>query len=131
MATFNIYPLSRFESGQTSIKRPREFLYFSFDDEHELKPLSDESLRYYYPPFIQSPGASVPPIELSNGFEDWVKSDDSIDKHLDGLLETIQAHEEKLMKNGTKPEDVKTKADIVTWRGMMTKARQFDLSDHR
>ena len=73
----------------------------------------------------------MPPIELSNGFEDWVKSDDSIDKHLDGLLETIQAHEEKLMKNGTKPEDVKTKADIVTWRGMMTKARQFDLSDHR
>ena len=40
-----------------------------------------------------------------------------------GLLETIQAHEESLMGADTKPEDVKTQVDIMTWRGMMTKVR--------
>lgn len=58
--SFQIYPLSRFEQkGQTSIRRPKEFLYFSFDDQHDLKVLSNESLRYYYPPFIEAPGVSV------------------------------------------------------------------------
>ena len=72
---------------------------------------------------MESPGVPVPPISLSKGFEDWVKGDSSIDSHLDGLLESIKAHEEQLMTGGNEVyENVKTKADIVTWRGMMTKA---------
>lgn len=122
MATFPIYPLARFESGQTSIRRPREFLCFSFDENHKIHHFSEDSVRYYYPPFVESPGTQVPPISLSNGFETWIRGDDTIDSHLDGLLETIQAHEERLMNDGTTElEDVRTKADIVTWRGMMTK----------
>lgn len=122
MATFSLYPLSRFESGQTSIKRPREFTFFSYDDKKQLHPQSLDSLRYYYPPFIQAPGTASPGISLSNGFQGWIKADDSIDGHLDALLETIQAHEERLLNDGlTTPGNVKTKADFVTWRGMMTK----------
>lgn len=122
MATFQIHPLSRFESGQTSIRRPREFLYFSFDENHNIKLNSNDSLRYYYPPFIAAPGAPVPPVNLSAGFEQWVKGDDSVDSHLDALLQSVQAYEESLMKDGSKKlEDVRVKADIMTWRGMMTK----------
>lgn len=121
---FPIYPLSRFEqAGQTTIRRPREFLYFSFNDNHDIRLFSNDSLRYYYPPFIEAPGVPVSPLELSKGFDSWIKGDDSIDNHLDGLLETILAHEESLTSGDTNSEDVKTKADIITWRGMMTKVR--------
>lgn len=120
--SFNLFPLSRFESGQTSIKRPREFTYFSYDEKKQLCPQSLASLRYYYPPFINAPGASTPGIPLSNGFQDWIKADSTVDGHLDSLLETIQAHEERLMSDGAMSVlDVRKPADLVTWRGMMTK----------
>lgn len=122
MANFEIYPLSRFESGQTFIRRPRHFLQFSFDDNHQCRIGSDEALRYYYPPYIAAPGQSIPRIDLSNGLETWIKSDQNFDGHLDALLATIQAHEESLLEKGE--TDVKTDADIITWRGMMTKVRR-------
>lgn len=120
--SFALFPLSRFESGRTSIKRPREFTYFSYDDKKQLHPQSLVSLRYYYPPFIAAPGTSTPGISLSNGYEKWIKADDSADGHLDALLETVQAYEVQLMNDGMTPIlDVKKAADFVTWRGMMTK----------
>lgn len=121
-ASFPLFPLSRFESGQTSIKRPREFTYFSYDDKKQLHPRSLASLKYYYPPFIATPGTSTPGLSLSNGFEDWIQADSSVDGHLDALLDTIEAHEDKLMGDGETPIlDVRKQADFVTWRGMMTK----------
>jgi RAT1-interacting protein len=116
MASFNIQPLARFAGASTSIRRPRELTYFSYDDNRKLYPLSDQSLQYYYPPFIDCPsesGQGLPTIDLSRGFETFKKHDDSVDEHLDSLLETIMAHEQK--------EGQRTKSDIVTWRGIMTK----------
>ena len=63
-------------------------------------------MRYYYNPTL---GAN-----LSRGFEDFIKHDDSQAEHLVSLLKTIKAHEEETGK--------KIDANIVTWRGMMTKA---------
>lgn len=125
MASFSIYPLSRFESGQTSIRRPRHFLQFSFNANHEVQVDSEESLRYYYPPYIGAPGMSMPPISLSNGFETWIRSDQNFDGHLDALLATIQAHEESLLEEEGSAAEVKTKTDFITWRGMMTKVSPF------
>jgi hypothetical protein len=50
---------------------------------------------------------------LSGGFESFDKHDDSGDEHLDSLLQTIIAHEQE--------EGKKIDAQVVTWRGMMTK----------
>jgi hypothetical protein len=64
---------------------------------------------------------------LSEGFQSFMSRDDSAPDHLDGLLDTLQVHEEQLLarlQDGdgkTKPEDVVTKADVITYRGMMTK----------
>ena len=69
--------------------------------------LDDRSLRYYYPPTL---GA-----DLSKGFDTFQQLDDTGDDHLDSLLKTIMALEER---TGAKQE-----ADIITWRGMMTKVR--------
>lgn len=64
-------------------------------------------MRYYYNPTI---GA-----DLSKGYDTFVKADESGDEHLVSLLKTIQAHEQK---SGQKID-----AQLVTWRGMMTKVR--------
>ena len=134
MTTFDFSNLNRFAGSSTSIRRPREFTYFSFDDEHQLHTLSTESLSYYYPPTFNAPGTGNPPIDLSAGFDSFVKRDDSIDEHLDALLDTLQAHEERFLQSVQdgegKIEDVRTKADVVTWRGMMTKVRQGLRSGH-
>lgn len=124
MATFNIQPLSQFESAQTSIKRPKHILQFSLDEEHKLHALSDQSLRFYYPPFFEAPWDGIdgqPGLMLSHGFEAFVKHDDSIDGHLDHLVRTIQAHEEALLEKGVPVEEVRVDADVVAWRGILTK----------
>lgn len=127
MASFDLSRLDRFAGNSTSIRRPREFAYFSFDDDHFLKPLSAESLSYYYPPLFGAPGSQEERPDLSTGFDTFKQRDDSIDEHLDALLDTLQAHEERLLEKvaagEAKLEDVKAQADVVTWRGMMTKVR--------
>lgn len=62
-------------------------------------------MRWYYNPSLGT--------DLSQGFENFVKHDDSIDEHLDSLLETITDHEKQTRK--------KIDAQIVTWRGCLTK----------
>ena len=85
----------------------QEIAYFSYDDDHQYHR-DERSLRYYYPPRL---GA-----DLSKGFDTFKQLDDTADDHLDSLLKTIMALEGE---TGTKCE-----ADIITWRGMMTKVKQ-------
>lgn len=84
----------------------QEIACFSYDDEHQFR-LDDSSLSYYYPPQL--------PADLNQGFETFQKLDDRGDEHLDALLDTVAAVEQN---TGTKCE-----ADVITWRGMMTKVR--------
>ncbi|KAI5293751.1 decapping endonuclease targeting mRNA [Ascosphaera acerosa] len=102
--SFEIQPIGRFVGTSAAIKRPREIAYFSFDDEHNFR-LDESGLRYYYPPAL--------PADLNRGFDTFKKRDDSVDTHLDSLLETIIALE--------KETGEACNVDIVTWRGMMTK----------
>jgi RAT1-interacting protein len=82
----------------------QEIACFSYDDEHQYFP-DDRSLRWYYPPQL---GA-----DLSKGFDTFKQLDDTADDHLDSLLKTVLALE--------KEQGAKVEADIITWRGMMTK----------
>nr|KMM63886.1 rai1 [Coccidioides posadasii RMSCC 3488] len=102
--TFDIHPLQRFAGSNAAIRRPKEIACFSYDDDHNFL-LDESSLRYYYPPRL--------PVDLNGGFETFKKLDDSADEHLDALLDTIIALE--------KSTDAKCEADVITWRGMMTK----------
>ena len=131
MHRFLVEPQQRFAGANTRIKKPtvcvvqfmigfnidsdQEIAYFSYDSEHVLKPLDNESLRYYYPPFFNIPGHqdSRFPVDLSKGYDSFRSRDDSADEHLDGLLDTLVEAEKR---NGEK-----TKVDLVTWRGMMTR----------
>ncbi|KAL8771337.1 MAG: hypothetical protein Q9209_003243 [Squamulea sp. 1 TL-2023] len=113
MNHFDIQPLNRFVTGESaSIRRPKEIASFSYDDAHVFH-LDERSLRYYYPPRI---GA-----DLSKGFGSFEQLDDTADDHLDSLLKTIIDLERRTGE--------KCQADVMTWRGMMTKimATPFDL----
>ncbi|KAJ5092268.1 decapping endonuclease targeting mRNA [Penicillium alfredii] len=103
-STFDIQPVNRFVGSNTTIRRPREIACFSYDDDHRFS-LGESSLRYYYPPSL--------PADLNLGYNTFQKLNDAPDEHLDALLETIIALEKDTQK--------RCEADIVTWRGMMTK----------
>ncbi|KAK3296927.1 RAI1 like PD-XK nuclease-domain-containing protein [Chaetomium fimeti] len=101
---FPIQPPSSYAGESEPVKRPKEFACFSYDKDHKFR-LDDSSLKWYYPPVV---GAN-----LSNGYDTFIKHDESKDEHLDSLLKTIASHEQQT--GG--PID----AHIVTWRGMLTK----------
>ncbi|KAL2760803.1 hypothetical protein ACRALDRAFT_2095428 [Sodiomyces alcalophilus JCM 7366] len=111
-AQFPVHPIGRFYGTSQPVKRPKEFACFSYDDNHEFH-LGDSSMRWYYNPPI---GA-----DLSKGFNQFIKHDDSKDEHLVSLLKTIKAHEEETGK--------KIDAQIITWRGMMTKIMSCPFDD--
>ena len=132
MQRFLVEPVQQFAGANTRIKKPtvrlsgnhthweadhdQEIAFFSYDSEHKLKPLDNESLRYYYPPFFNIPGHQQDnrfPVDLSKGYDSFRQRDDSGDEHLDGLLDTLVEAE---TRNGKK-----TEVDLVTWRGMMTR----------
>ncbi|KAI6716320.1 RAI1 protein [Diplocarpon mali] len=109
---FEIQPIGRFTGQSAAIKRPKEIACFSYDDKHQFR-LDDSSIRYYYPPVI---GA-----DLSRGYDTFEKLDDAADEHLDALLKTLISLEQKTGK--------RVEADIITWRGMMTKFMAAIFSD--
>ncbi|KAE8446141.1 Protein rai1 [Mollisiaceae sp. DMI_Dod_QoI] len=111
-STFEIQPIGRFVGQSAAIKRPKEIACFSYDEQHQFC-LDDSSIKWYYPPTL---GA-----DLCKGFDTFRKLDDTADEHLDSLLKTIIAHEQK--------EGKRTEADIITWRGMMTKIMAALFSD--
>ncbi|KAK4127754.1 RAI1-domain-containing protein [Parathielavia appendiculata] len=109
---FPIYPPPQYGGQTQPVKRPKEFACFSYDKDHKFR-LDDSSLKWYYPPDLG--------VNLSNGFDQFIRHDDSIDEHLDSLLKTIASHEQKTGE----PID----AHIVTWRGMLTKIMAVPFDD--
>jgi RAT1-interacting protein len=111
-ASFPILPQQRWAGVCAPMKRPKEIACFSYDDKHEFHP-DASSLRYYYPPRLSA--------DLCKGFESFEKLDDSRDDHLNSLLRTIAELERE--------RGEKVQADVVTWRGMMTKLMASPFSD--
>ena len=114
MLSFKFHDLRPLQGKSAAIKRPREVTEFSFDNQHVCFPLDSRSLRYYYPPFFEVPGeASQRRIDLSKGYDTFEKYNDGTNLHLNPLLDTIRQHEQQT--------SARLDADILTWRGMMTK----------
>lgn len=62
-------------------------------------------MKYYYTPQLGT--------DLSGGLDTFQRLDEAKDEHIESLLETIMDLEQR---TGEKCE-----ADIITWRGMMTR----------
>lgn len=93
---------------KATVRQPREWTSFSID-ESETTRLDDSSLKYYYFPDSELDKN----IDLSQGFRQFKQKDESYSRHLDPMLRAITAKERALGKRAV--------ADIVTWRGIMTK----------
>jgi RAT1-interacting protein len=65
-------------------------------------------MRWYYPPRLG--------LDLSEGYETFVKQDDTVDEHLDSLLETVTSYEQEHKQ--------RIDAHVVTWRGVLTRVRR-------
>lgn len=92
----------------TALKQPKELCSYSRTLEGDYVN-DDSSLNYY---FLPDTDVSTE-IDLSGGFKKFMKHDDSKDGDFDGLLGAIQKYESKT--------NSKVKADIITWRGILTK----------
>lgn len=97
---------------QALINQNQQIACFSYDHEHEYHA-DGRSLRYYYTPSL---GA-----DLSRGFDIFRQVDDTVDEHIESLLKRIIALEQET--------DQRCEADVITWRGMMTKVLMAILSN--
>ncbi|KAK8221298.1 putative Dhp1-interacting protein Din1 [Phyllosticta capitalensis] len=96
-------------SKKTDLTAPREIAFYSFDDEHKYRP-DDSSLSYYWPMKVDEHARRV---GLQTGLDTFKQVDESIDRHLDALLQALQ---EKEAQTGRI-----TDAEVITWRGQLTK----------
>ncbi|PWN37081.1 RAI1-domain-containing protein, partial [Meira miltonrushii] len=83
---------------------PVQITSFSYDEKRKLFH-DDRSRKYYHPP--------PPNADLNRGYETRIERDDNVNEHLNSLLEALMQGEEV--------EGHQKQADLITWRGMMTK----------
>lgn len=87
-------------------QQPVPIASFSYDESRTLHH-DNRSRRFYHPP--------PPRADLNRGFEEVVERDESVNEHLDSLLLSLM----RLEKAGK--DEHRRRANLITWRGMMTK----------
>ncbi|UZJ55933.1 hypothetical protein CBS101457_005253 [Exobasidium rhododendri] len=106
-----LHPVSHYAQQQppAPFQLPISIASFSYDGSRKLHH-DDRSRRYYHAPPSRA--------DLNRGYEDLISRDDSINEHLDSLLLTLM----RLAKeDGGKGDEYRQRANLITWRGMMTK----------
>ncbi len=127
----------RFESGfssspftiQPPFQQPAPLCSFSFDEARQQWQ-DDRCKRCYRgpPPYNnRHPQQNrAPPVfgaDLNYGLERFVRRDEDVPEHLDALVAALQHRTEAAVSETERDElDVeRRKADVVTWRGIITK----------
>ncbi|KAG2184190.1 hypothetical protein INT44_009205 [Umbelopsis vinacea] len=107
IASFPIHPLSKYHGNCAVYKQPVELQSYSIDHERSVH-FDDRQLKYYLP-------ADLSDADLSVGYKEFIQRDPELKEHIDTLLDALTIAR-------SKNEDPNaTKADIVTWRGLITK----------
>jgi RAT1-interacting protein len=101
----SLQPAAQYTKNQVKapFQLPVQIASFSYDESRGLHH-DDRSRKYYHPP--------PPRADLNRGFEALVSRDESVKEHLDSLLISLMRIPEK--------QNIQ-KANLITWRGMMTK----------
>ncbi|KAG1191678.1 hypothetical protein G6F36_002159 [Rhizopus arrhizus] len=101
--TFRVESNERYEGSFPIYKQPQELTCYSIDHKRHVW-FDDREMKYYYPPAGK---------DLNVGFDRFIQRDESVPEHIDTLLDALT----QLNTN----TDQKSTADIITWRGIMTK----------
>ncbi|KAI8076909.1 uncharacterized protein BX664DRAFT_367400 [Halteromyces radiatus] len=105
MRLFPVYHTDRYRGSSPTYKQPVEINSYSIDADRRVW-FDDRELKYYYP---------ATGTDLTLGYDKFIQRDETVPEHLDTLLDAITDARLK-----SKDSHV-TKANIVTWRGIMTK----------
>ncbi|KAG1169830.1 hypothetical protein G6F70_008113 [Rhizopus microsporus] len=101
--SFPLEANERYEGSFPVYKQPQELTCYSIDH-HRRVWFDDREMKYYYPPSGK---------DLNVGYDQFIQRDESVSEHIDTLLDALTTVKQK------HPSDIQ--ADIVTWRGIMTK----------
>lgn len=96
------------QSPTASFQQPVQITSFSYDESRNLHH-DDRSRKFYHPP--------PPRADLNRGFEELIERNESINEHLDSLLISLL----RVSQSKEKKNEQLSKANLITWRGMMTK----------
>ncbi|KAI9308347.1 RAI1 like PD-XK nuclease-domain-containing protein [Cunninghamella echinulata] len=100
-----VYNINKYRGSSPVYKQPVEINSYSIDENRRIW-FDNRELKYYYP---------ATGTDLSIGYDRFIQRDDSILEHLDTLLDAITDANNKIKDTNL------TKANIITWRGIMTK----------
>ncbi|KAL0082305.1 hypothetical protein F4703DRAFT_1739362 [Phycomyces blakesleeanus] len=103
--SFPVRPPASYKGEFPTYAQPAEITSYSIDHNRQVW-FDDRELKYYYPPNGK---------DLYVGFDKFIKRDESIPEHIDTLLDALTNARQK----ASNPQ--LAQADIVTWRGIMTK----------
>ncbi|CAO0796606.1 unnamed protein product [Mucor circinelloides] len=105
--SFRLKHTDAYQGSFPVYKQPQEITSYSIDHERRVW-FDNREMKYYYPPTSDKK-------DLNVGYEKMVQRDESIPEHIDTLLDALTN------ANAKQPDDNQITADIVTWRGIMTK----------
>ncbi|PWY97096.1 RAI1-domain-containing protein [Testicularia cyperi] len=112
-----------------AFQQPQPLCSFSFD--RDRKQWHDDRSKKYYrgpPPYMHAHpkldrARPVFGADLNYGLDRYRQRDESVPEHLDALVASLQ-HRTESAKSVSERQDVdreRRRADVVTWRGMVTK----------
>ncbi|KAK9463851.1 RAI1 like PD-XK nuclease-domain-containing protein [Lipomyces oligophaga] len=96
------------------MRAPREMISYSIDSHQETLVDNTSSLSYFYLRQEELRGRNGNGLDLSEGFNRFIRGSEELDKHIDALLLALIEAERRA---GSK----KCRGDIIAYRGMMTK----------
>ncbi|KAL0146172.1 RAI1 like PD-XK nuclease-domain-containing protein [Mucor lusitanicus] len=105
--SFRLNHTDSYQGSFPVYKQPQEITSYSIDHERRVW-FDNREMKYYYPPTLDKK-------DLNVGYDKMIQRDESIPEHIDTLLDALTN------ANAKQPDDNQTTADIVTWRGIMTK----------
>ncbi|KAI9499528.1 RAI1 like PD-XK nuclease-domain-containing protein [Zychaea mexicana] len=106
--SFRVLPAHRYSGRCPEYRQPIEVNSYSIDADRRVW-FDDRELKYYAAPRLTSTTPS-----LSYNYDRFVQRDETIPEHIDTLLDALTDAKSKSTVDDTQ-------ADIVTWRGIMTK----------
>ncbi|KAI9279752.1 RAI1 like PD-XK nuclease-domain-containing protein [Sporodiniella umbellata] len=103
LASFSLQPNQRYTGSFPVYKQPQELTCYSIDRNRHVW-FDSREMKYYYPPTGK---------DLTVGYNAFIQRDETMPEHLDTLLDALTEWKSR--------ETLSTQADIVTWRGILTK----------